>query len=608
LSRWIESHRNGVIDMAWMVFSLASLDFIVMFPGWETIPFHFIWISLTLIYGFRTWKLGPTLWVLGVVMLLTTVGIGVAVRRGAEPPAELFEVPLMAAVFLAMVWHARRRLTAEHSYQLIAAQIARILTDQRRFLQDAAHQLRTPITIALGHAELLADVLASDQQEGEDIAVVMGELNRLRRISERLLLIAAAADPAFLHPEPVALDELVTELVRRWRPAADRHWRTGTLDSVTVPADRERLSLALDALIENAVRHTSSDDAIQLAVIGGAPDGPTRLVVTDTGTGIAIDQLPFIFDRFNTGGNGWSQGTGLGLPLVTAVATAHGGTVNVRSEPGEGSEFELLLPIADELPRLPVGSDCLPGRRGGHQPQVGGQLGRGHHPQHMSHYLMPGVQEERLRQRVYAIRASRAHVRVERERVGDPLCAGELQPAHRGVVLVEAEQDDAAMVSVPAGQQRGLLLARLAPGGPEVHDDRLARVLAQGDLPARLAEGAERERGRGPVARGAAGASSNADRDHHGDEYHDGRGDHLVPPGKPDRPPGRARHTQHAHHLALPLAFSSADAARCGVAGATSPASRSASASTPEVLRGQRPFKREFWHLLTNTIKARAAR
>jgi signal transduction histidine kinase len=360
-SRWIGSHRNGVVDTAWMVFSLANLDFIVMFPGWETIPFHFIWISLTLVYGFRTWKFGPTLWVLGAVMLLTAVGIGVAVRRGEEPTAELSEVPLMAAVFLAMVWHARRRRAAEHSYQLIAAQIARILADQRRFLQDAAHQLRTPITIALGHSELLAAALASDQQEGEDIAVVIGELTRLRRISDRLLLIAAAADPAFLHPAPVALDELVTDLVRRWRPAADRQWRTGTLDAVIVPADRERLALALDALIENAVRHTSSGDAIELAVTGGAPGGSARLVVTDTGTGIAADQLPFIFNRFNTGGSRWTQGTGLGLPLVAAVAAVHGGTVTVRSKPGEGSEFELLLPIADEVPRLPADSDCLPG-------------------------------------------------------------------------------------------------------------------------------------------------------------------------------------------------------------------------------------------------------
>jgi two-component system, OmpR family, sensor histidine kinase BaeS len=137
---------------------------------------------------------------------------------------------------------------------------------------------------------------------------------------------------------------------------------------VIVCADRERLALALDALIENAVRHTSSDDAIELTVIGGAPDGPARLVVTDTGTGIAAEQLPFIFDRFRTCNNGRSRGTGLGLPLVAAVAAAHGGTVNVRSEPDEGSAFELLIPLADERPRLlPVGTGRLPGRAGSHQ-------------------------------------------------------------------------------------------------------------------------------------------------------------------------------------------------------------------------------------------------
>jgi signal transduction histidine kinase len=341
-----------VTDATWMVFGLANLDLIVMYPGWETIPFHFIWISLTLVYGFRTWKLGPTLRVLGGVMLLTAVGIAVAVQKGQEPPAELAEVPLMAMVFLAMVWHARRRLAAERSYRQIAAQIARILTDQRRFLQDAAHQLRTPITIALGHAELLAGALASDQQEGEDIAVIIGELARLRRISERLLLIAAAADPAFLHPEPVPLHDLATDLIRRWRPAATRHWRTGTLDPVTIPADRERLALALDALIENAIRHTTTTDTIELTVTS-SPGGPARLTVTDTGTGITTSQLPFIFDRFNTGGNGRTHGTGLGLPLVAAVAAAHGGTVNVRSHPGKGSEFELLLPTTDDPPRPP---------------------------------------------------------------------------------------------------------------------------------------------------------------------------------------------------------------------------------------------------------------
>ena len=91
-------------------------------------------------------------------------------------------------MFLAMAWHAHRKLAAERSHHLISEHNARLLADQRRFLQDAAHQLRTPITIALGHAELLAARSPSRrQQEGEDIEVVIGELNRLRRISERLL-------------------------------------------------------------------------------------------------------------------------------------------------------------------------------------------------------------------------------------------------------------------------------------------------------------------------------------------------------------------------------------------------------------------------------------
>jgi signal transduction histidine kinase len=334
-----------VIDTVWVIFALANLDLIFMFPGWETIPFHAIWASMTLVYGFRVWKVGPTLWIMTAVLLLTAAGIAVDVWVGSEPAAELTEDPLLALMFLAMAWHARRKLAAEHSHRQVSEHNSRLLTAQRRFLQDAAHQLRTPITIALGHAELLAGSV-DGQQQSEDIEVVIGELNRLRYISERLLIIAAAGDPAFLHPETVALDLLVAELVRRWRPTADRSWRIGQLDQVTVRADRERLGLALDALLENAVRHTGNGDAVQLSVIRDCPGMPARIVILDAGGGIPDDQLPFIFDRFRTGDDGQSRGTGLGLPLVRAVARAHGGDVTVRSAHGKGSEFELTLPAA----------------------------------------------------------------------------------------------------------------------------------------------------------------------------------------------------------------------------------------------------------------------
>ncbi|HZR50923.1 MAG TPA: HAMP domain-containing sensor histidine kinase [Streptosporangiaceae bacterium] len=345
--RWPLS--RGWLDAAWALFSVLNLVAILKFADWETIPFHFIWISFTLLYGFRTWATKPTMWVLGAVMVTTGAGIGLDVSRGTEPLEELTEVPLMAAMFVAMVWHARRKVAADHRSQLVSDENARLLATQRRFLQDASHQLRTPITIALGHAELLADEVSGPQQS-KDLNVILGELTRLRRIAERLLVIAAAEDPEFLHPEPVALDSFIMDLLRRWRPTAERSWQLGRLDKVTVQADRERLGLAIDAVLENAVRHTAAGDVIKLSVIasGAGPLVPrpdVRVTVADRGSGIPAELLPHVFDRFRVGDGPNRRGTGLGLPLVRAVARAHGGEVLVRTWPGQGSSFELMLPL-----------------------------------------------------------------------------------------------------------------------------------------------------------------------------------------------------------------------------------------------------------------------
>ena len=343
------------VDVAWVAFSLANLAAIVIFSHWETIPFHFIWISLTLLYGFRVWSTRPTAWVLAVVMATTAAAIGWDVYIGAQTVDELNEVPLMAAMFWMMVWHAQRRLAADTERDMVNEANARLLATQRRFLQDASHQLRTPITIALGHAELLAGELA-ERPEARDIQVVVGELARLRRLGERLLMIAASEDPDFLHPEPVALDRYTMEVLRKWRPTADRRWSLGPLDPVVVQADRERLGLAVDALLENAVRHTAVGDSIRLSVLRSWDGETARMIVADGGEGILPAELDRIFERFRTGSQlGGTRGTGLGLALVRAVARAHGGEVRVRSSPGKGSEFELVLPIAAPPPGPPGG-------------------------------------------------------------------------------------------------------------------------------------------------------------------------------------------------------------------------------------------------------------
>jgi signal transduction histidine kinase len=332
------------VDVVWVIFSLINLAAIVIFSHWETVPFHLIWISLTLLYGFRVWAIKPTAWVLAVVMVTTFGAIGLDVLHGAQSVDELNEVPLMATMFWLMVWHAQRRLASDTERNLVSEENARLLTTQRRFMQDASHQLRTPITIALGHAELLASELAG-RPEARDIDVVVGELDRLRRLGERLLMIAASEDPDFLHPEPVALAPFLLEVLRKWMPTSERRWQLGQLQPAVVSADRERLGLAVDALLENAVKHTAVGDVISLSVLisGG---GTARMIVADSGEGIATDEVDRIFERFRSGTQlGGSRGTGLGLALVRAVAKAHGGEVEVRSVPGRGSEFALRLPV-----------------------------------------------------------------------------------------------------------------------------------------------------------------------------------------------------------------------------------------------------------------------
>jgi signal transduction histidine kinase len=283
------------------------------------------------------------LWALWIVFVTTATGVGLDLLHDDRKIEETAEIPLLATMFVVVVWHASRRINADYRRRLADQKTARLLDTQRQFMQDASHYLRTPITIALTHAELLARDLTG--RDLHDIQTVVGEIVRLRRLSERLLVIAAAEDPDFLRAEPVRLDEFAVDVIGRWRPTARRRWQLGRLDPGAVLADQERLGLAVDALLENAVRHTGDDDSIRLSVTSG--DGEVRLAVTDSGSGIETADLASIFDRFRSGTDtSRGRGTGLGLALVRAVADAHGGAAHVRSTLGQGSEFEIVLPAA----------------------------------------------------------------------------------------------------------------------------------------------------------------------------------------------------------------------------------------------------------------------
>lgn len=342
--------RGGWADIAWAVFAGLNLLAMRLLPSWQTVPFLIIWVSLTAVYGFRLWRLQPTIITLVAVTVATGTIIGLQVSRGQQDPDYLAEVPLIAVMFLTMVWHGQRRLAAVserlsalEEVQRISEENLRLLEQQRQFLQDASHELGTPITVALGHAELIER--AASAEVAADARVVAGELHRLRRLTNRLLLLASAGSPDFLAVAPVAADSVVLDAVERWG-AVPRRWRLGEVAEVTVLADQDRLVVALDALLENAVEHTAESDQIEVSV--RISDNAAVFAVADSGAGIPAGELSRIFGRFARAANRNNGGFGLGLPIVQAIAEAHHGSVQVRSTPGHGATFEVLIPVTSQ--------------------------------------------------------------------------------------------------------------------------------------------------------------------------------------------------------------------------------------------------------------------
>jgi signal transduction histidine kinase len=334
----LRSFRPSWVDIAWVVFVGLNLAAMRLLPAYQTVPFLLIWVSLTAIYGFRLWKLQPTIITIAAVTLATGGVIGIQVLKGQEDAEYLAEVPLIAMMFVMMVWHGRRRLA-------VLEQNVRMLNQQRQFLQDASHELRTPITVALGHAELI-ERATTDAMIADDARVVSDEMLRLRRLANRLLLLASSEGPDFLDVGPVEVESLLVDALRRWGHTP-RAWSLSVSEGLTVEADSDRLAVALDALIENAIDHTEVNGHIVLSA--GLEGRNVVLTVADSGSGIPAEDHDRIFDRFARVEPGRSReagGFGLGLPIVKAVAEAHNGSARVRSTLGEGSAFEILLPAS----------------------------------------------------------------------------------------------------------------------------------------------------------------------------------------------------------------------------------------------------------------------
>ena len=336
------TRRLTRLEYAWIAVALLNYGAALTWQNWENVGFRVVWIGLAAVYGLMVIHSDRLL----KVVFLVGAGAGFLMVLDATHVIHLWNdpvdaPPVMAVMCLVLVWNIGRNQDDLRTAELLSQQQTTLLERQESFVQDASHELRTPLTIARGHLELLRARSGQDH----DLDVALDEMTRLDGIIERLLLLAAADQPDFLSFTEVELEPMLEDVFVRWVDIAPRTWRLGSMPEGRVRIDPDRIRTALDAFLENAVKHTRDHDLIELRA-GLTWDGLLILEVEDGGEGVPEEALGKIFQRFARADPARGRaagGVGLGLAIVDAIAKAHGGRCTVRSSPA-GSSFGLELP------------------------------------------------------------------------------------------------------------------------------------------------------------------------------------------------------------------------------------------------------------------------
>ena len=219
-----------------------------------------------------------------------------------------------------------------------------MLARQRRFVADASHQLRTPLTSVLANLELLADSLHGE--EGDAARSALRSSRRMRRLVADLLLLARTDVGRVVPHEPCALDQIVVEAAAELGPVSDTHDIELDVRPSPIEGSRDELHRLTINLLENALRHTPPGSEIRVStrVVGAQAE----LVVEDNGPGVPPGLVPTLFERFVRGAGDRGGSFGLGLAIVRAVAESHGGSVRLESRTPHGARFVVTLPVSTE--------------------------------------------------------------------------------------------------------------------------------------------------------------------------------------------------------------------------------------------------------------------
>lgn len=237
------------------------------------------------------------------------------------------------------------------------ARLDQAVTTQRRFLADASHELRTPVTVIRTSAETLlrAGTLRPTECRST-LQLLVREADRMGRLVADLLALARADTGQSLDRRRLALDTLVLEVYEQGLTLADGVDVTvGEFEQVEIEGDPDRLKQLALNLMDNAIRYAQAGGTVTIDLVHEGSEAILR--VHDNGPGISAEHLPHIFDRFyrvDTMRSRSGGGTGLGLAICRWVAEAHGGRITVESIVGVGSTFRVSLPISAEAPAVPT--------------------------------------------------------------------------------------------------------------------------------------------------------------------------------------------------------------------------------------------------------------
>jgi signal transduction histidine kinase len=233
----------------------------------------------------------------------------------------------------------------EQAYRTVTA----TTTAQRQFLADVSHQLRTPLTIMRSAIEVLERVGRDDPEfAARALRDSREEAERMSRMINQLLLMARTDAPKPAATRPLLIVDLIADLARhsdRLGPDGTIRWKDiDRLEGAVVRGDADYLRELFLVLIDNAVKYTPAGGSVEVSATTEAQHAVVR--VTDTGAGIPAEDLPHIFDRFYRAQTGTSQGgAGLGLAIAKQIAGWHGGTIDVESELGQGTQVTIRLPL-----------------------------------------------------------------------------------------------------------------------------------------------------------------------------------------------------------------------------------------------------------------------